>query len=250
LLFERGGGSNEQQVPFEDDKQEKQVQERVQSRGRSRGWSRAGASAGAMGFGGGKGSMGLGGAETFGVLRLRLRMTPLLKKVVSASARARARATAKATATARAEARAKAKAKARAKARARAKAKAKAKATASASANAGILHYVQNDGVGGVRRPVRFRGARCGLEEAGAGGVGGDLGVDFERQGEGGAAGGGGDAGLRAVADGVEEVFEFEAERFAFRDAGLLHGQASGGMGNSIGRRTVDGGDGMGHTGG
>jgi hypothetical protein len=104
--------------------------------------------------------------------------------------------------------------------------------------------------VGGVRRPVRFRGARCGLEEAGAGGVGGDPGVDFERQGEGGAAGDGGNARLGAVADGVEEVFEFEAERFAFRDAGLLHGQAGGGMGNSIGRRALDGGDGMGHTGG
>ncbi len=97
---------------------------------------------------------------------------------------------------------------------------------------------------------MRVRGARCGLEEAGAGGVGDDLGVDLEGQSEGGAAGFGGNAGLCAVAYGVEEVFKFEAERFAFRDAGLLHGQAGGGMGNSIGRRALEGGPGMGHTSG
>lgn len=53
-----------------------------------------------------------------------------------------------------------------------------------------------------------------GLCEAGAVGVGGDLGVDFEGEGEGGPAGLGGDAGLGAGADGVEEVFELEAEGF------------------------------------
>jgi hypothetical protein len=56
--------------------------------------------------------------ETLGVLRLRLRMTPLLKKGVKATA----------TATAKV------------------KAKARARARASASAS-GILHCVQNDGV-------------------------------------------------------------------------------------------------------
>ncbi len=60
--------------------------------------------------------------------------------------------------------------------------------------------------------------------------MGGDLVVDFEGQGEGGAAGFGGDARLGAGADGVEEVFEFEAKGFAFGDAGLGEVEAGGGM--------------------
>jgi hypothetical protein len=85
-------------------------------------------------FGGGKGLGRVGWAVTLGVLRLRLRMTPLLKKV--AEAKATATATAKATATATATA--------------TAKAKATATARATAKANAGILHCVQNDGVVGT----------------------------------------------------------------------------------------------------
>jgi hypothetical protein len=50
------------------------------------------------GFWGGEGLEGLGRALTLGVLRLRLRMTPLLKKVITARARARATATATARA--------------------------------------------------------------------------------------------------------------------------------------------------------
>jgi hypothetical protein len=94
----------------------------------------------AMGDCGGEGSIGVGGAWTLGVLRLRLRMTPLLKKVTRARTRARASASARA--------RTRAKAKARAEAEAKAKATAIATATATATANAGILHCVQNDGIG------------------------------------------------------------------------------------------------------
>ncbi len=66
--------------------------------------------------GDGKGSMDRGGAWSLGVLRLRLRMTPLLKKVAKARAKARANTSAS------------------------------TKANAKIKANAGILHYVQNDG--------------------------------------------------------------------------------------------------------
>ncbi len=61
-------------------------------------------------------------------------------------------------------------------------------------------------------------------------GVGGDLLVDLEGQGESGAAGFGGDAGRRAVADGVEEVFEFEAQGLGLGDVGLGEGEPGGGV--------------------
>ena len=57
------------------------------------------------------------------------------------------------------------------------------------------------------------------------------VGVDvIESEGKGGAAGFGGDAGLRAGADGAEEVFELEAEGLAFGDVGLGEGEAGGGV--------------------
>ncbi len=59
------------------------------------------------------------------------------------------------------------------------------------------------------------------LGQARARGVGGDLGVDLQGEGESRAAGLGGDAGWIAGLDGVEEVFEFQAKGFAFGDAGL-----------------------------
>jgi hypothetical protein len=65
-------------------------------------------------------------------------MTPLLKKVAKAKAKASATATAKATAT----------------------------ATATATANAGILHCVQNDGIGGGGVTVSW-GRNDGFVEGG-----------------------------------------------------------------------------------
>ena len=79
------------------------------------------------------------------------------------------------------------------------------------------------------------------LEQAGAVGVRGDLLVDGESKRKSGATGFGGNAGLRAVADGVEEVFKLKAKGFAFGDVGLGEGEAGGG---------VDGGHGVGRGGG
>ncbi len=88
------------------------------------------------------------------------------------------------------------------------------------------------------------------LCEAGAAGVGGDLGVDFEGEGEGGAAGFCGDAGWVAGLDGVEKVFEFEAKGFVSGDVGLGEVEAGGGMGIPDGQRRPVGGPGMMHGGG
>ncbi len=66
-------------------------------------------------------------------------------------------------------------------------------------------------------------------------GVGGDLLVDFEGESEGGSACFGGDAGGCARADGVEEVFQLEAKRFAFGDVGFGEGEAGGGVGFLVG---------------
>ncbi len=71
--------------------------------------------------------------------------------------------------------------------------------------------------------------------EAGARGVGVDLGVDLEGEGEGGAAGGGWDAGLGAGADGAEEVFELEAKGLGAGDFGFGEREAGGGV--LLGRR-------------
>lgn len=57
-------------------------------------------------------------------------------------------------------------------------------------------------------------------------GVGGDLLVDFEGEGEGGASGFAGDSGGCTVAHGLEEVFEFEAEGFGALEFEFLQGQA------------------------
>ena len=61
-------------------------------------------------------------------------------------------------------------------------------------------------------------------------GVGCDLLVDSEGKRESCTTGLGWDAGLRAVANGVEEVFELKAEGFAFGDVGLGEGEAGGGV--------------------
>ena len=68
------------------------------------------------------------------------------------------------------------------------------------------------------------------LREAGALGVVGDVVVDLECECEGGAAGFAGDAWRGAVLHGMEEVFYFEAQGFAFGDVGLGEGEACGGM--------------------
>lgn len=52
-------------------------------------------------------------------------------------------------------------------------------------------------------------------------GVRGDLLIDCESKRESCATGFGWDAGLRARADSVEEVFELKAEGFAFGDVGF-----------------------------
>ena len=59
-----------------------------------------------------------------------------------------------------------------------------------------------------------MRPGRGELLQAGAVGVGCDLLVDLEGECEGGASGFSGDSGRRAVAHGVEEVFEFKTEGF------------------------------------
>jgi hypothetical protein len=61
-------------------------------------------------------------------------------------------------------------------------------------------------------------------------GVDGDLLVDGEGKRERGATCFRGDAGLRSGADGVEKVFELEAEGFAFGDVGAGEGEAGGGV--------------------
>lgn len=61
-------------------------------------------------------------------------------------------------------------------------------------------------------------------------GVGGDLGVDFQGEGEGVAAGFGGDTGGRAHGDGPEEVFEFEAEGFGAGWVEFFEAEAGGWM--------------------
>ncbi len=58
----------------------------------------------------------------------------------------------------------------------------------------------------------------------------GDGLVDFKSEGEGSETGFGGDTGLRSVADGVEEVEEFEAEGLGAGDVGLGEGEAGGGV--------------------
>ncbi len=55
--------------------------------------------------------------------------------------------------------------------------------------------------------------------------------VDFESQSEGFAGCLGGDAGWCAGGDGVEEVFEFQAQGFGAREFRLVEGEAGGGMG-------------------
>jgi hypothetical protein len=61
-------------------------------------------------------------------------------------------------------------------------------------------------------------------------GVGGDAVVDLQRECECGAAVVAGDAGRGAGADGVEEVFKFEAQRLAVGDLDLLQGETGGGV--------------------
>ena len=43
----------------------------------------------------------------------------------------------------------------------------------------------------------------------------------------------GGNAGLRAVAYGMEKIFKLKAKRFAFGDVGLGEGEAGGGEGGA-----------------
>jgi len=82
------------------------------------------------------------------------------------------------------------------------------------------------------------------LLEAGAGVVGGDGGVDIEGQGEGPSASSGGNAGGRSRLRGLEEVFDFEAERFGAREVELFKVEAGGGVrGGDGGRGTVAVGD-------
>ena len=54
--------------------------------------------------------------------------------------------------------------------------------------------------------------------EAGAGGMGGHGGLDFEGKGEGFPSLPSGDVGLAAGADGLDERLDFQAERFAGGD--------------------------------
>ncbi len=68
------------------------------------------------------------------------------------------------------------------------------------------------------------------LEKAGAVGVRGDLVIDGESEGKSFATCLSGNAGLRAVAHGVEEVFKLKAKGFAFGDVGLGEGEAGGGV--------------------
>ncbi len=77
--------------------------------------------------------------------------------------------------------------------------------------------------------------------EAGAVGVGGNLLVDLEGEGEGCAAGGAGHARWNAVADGVQEVFKLKAEGFAFGDVGFCEGESGGGVRQGCGWRGVGG---------
>ena len=61
-------------------------------------------------------------------------------------------------------------------------------------------------------------------------GVTGDLLIDLQSQCKCSTTGLAGDAGLRAVTHGVEEVFEFEAQRLGAGEIGLLQGETGGGM--------------------
>lgn len=68
------------------------------------------------------------------------------------------------------------------------------------------------------------------LGEAGALCVLGDVLVDVESECECGSAGEAGDAWRGAVLHGMEEVFDLEVKRFAFRYVGFGEGEASGGV--------------------
>ncbi len=77
-------------------------------------------------------------------------------------------------------------------------------------------------------------------------GVRGDLVVDGESQSESFATCLGGDAGLRAVANGVEKIFKLEAKGFAFGDVRFGEGEACGGVLTGGGRGRMGGGGGCG----
>ena len=68
------------------------------------------------------------------------------------------------------------------------------------------------------------------LEKAGAVGVRGNLVIDRESQCESFAACLGGNAGLRAGAHGIQEVFKLKAKGFAFGYVRLGEGVAGGGV--------------------
>jgi hypothetical protein len=63
------------------------------------------------------------------------------------------------------------------------------------------------------------------LDQAGAVGVGSDLLVDLEGEGEGSATGIARNAGSGAVAHGLEEVFDLEAQGFGFLEVELFQGE-------------------------
>lgn len=67
-------------------------------------------------------------------------------------------------------------------------------------------------------------------------GVRGDLIVDGESQSESFATCLSGDAGLRAGANGVQEIYELKAKGFAFGDVRLGEGEACGGVVGVCGR--------------
>ncbi len=73
-------------------------------------------------------------------------------------------------------------------------------------------------------------------------GVGGDLVIDGESECESGTTCLGGNAGLRAGAHGVEEVFKLKAKGFAFGDVRVGEGEACGGVLTVGGRGRVGGG--------
>ena len=74
--------------------------------------------------------------------------------------------------------------------------------------------------------PGWTRSGKTGLAKAGAGGVGGHGGVDFEGEGEVFSSGCRVDTGWGAVGYGVEEVFQFEAERFGAGKVELVEAEA------------------------